>query len=289
MNRYPKRIIQFSVVLLILFTLAGTFVLADTRPRLRFVHAAPGVANVDVYVNDPILFFDNVFYSFVTEYVPITPGDRTVRVRPAGSSRTEPVLVDIAINPPYNENQDYTIIIAGKNGRESGDIQFWRLDDDNKNLPGVGTSKVRIVHASFDTPSTEFCVGDFCQTLSFREHSDYFRLDPGTYYPEIFLNGTDFPKINIPPLKLNDNSIHTIFFMGRSQNEPRLQLVYSLDAGEPSTDGDHPLPPGTDPNPPPVYPPVTGAFLSPQLMGMIAGMVLIVLGGFGYWFAKRTV
>jgi hypothetical protein len=288
MNRYTKGFVQLSFALLIFLIVGGVFILADTRPRLRFVHAAPGVANVDVYVDDPNLVFENVFYSFVTDYVPIKAGDHTVKVRPAGAGHKEPVLVDIATNP-YNDNEDYTIIIAGKAGRDQGDIQFWRLVDDNKNLPGTGTSKVRIVHASFGTPATEFCLNGVCHTLSFRENSGYFLMDPGLYFPEVYLNGTDFPKINIPPLKLQDNSIHTIYFMGRSQNEPRLQLVYSLDAGEPSGSGTHPLPPNPGPNPqPPIYPPVTGAFLSPKLMGMMAGIVLAVAGGIAIWATRRT-
>lgn len=287
MNNYAKGLLQLSIGLLIVLILGTALSLADSRPRLRFFHGAPGVANVDIYVDDPIIFFENVFYSYVTNYVPINAGDHTVRVRPAGASSRDPVLVDIATNP-YNENEDATIIIAGTNGRADGDIQFWKITDDNNNLPGAGTSKVRIVHASFDTPSAEICLQDVCNILSFREKTDYFLMDPGTYYPEVYLKGTDFPKINIPPLNLQDNSIYTIFMIGRSQNEPRLQLVYTLDAGEPTEGGEHPLPPGTNP-PPPAYPPVTGVFFSPKLIGMIVAVVLIATGSVGVWYTRRKL
>ncbi len=278
MKIYPKVLSQLSFALLIFLGLGSLFTLADSRPQVRFFHAAPGISNIDIYIND-LLYFENVFYSHMSDYAPSNPGDQTVRVRTAGSSHKDPALVEVS--SPYNDNQGYTLIIAGR----QGDIHRWRLDDDNKNLPGNGTSKVRIVHAAFDTPTTEICLVDVCRTLAFREDTGYFRMDPGLYYPEIYLNGTDFPKINIPPLTLKDNSIHTVFMIGRSQNEPRLQLIYTFDAGEPLPDIEPPLPPGTQP---PSYPPVTGAFLSPKLMGMIAGLVLIVVGGVGYWFTRKA-
>jgi hypothetical protein len=78
------------------------------------------------------------------------------------------------------------------------------------------------------------------------------------------------------------------------QGEPALQLLYTFDAGEPNLNPHPELPssPGNSPDgyaPPPVYPPVSGAFLSPRAMGVVAGIVLIVAGSIGFWLSIRKV
>lgn len=282
MKRYARHIIPFSFALLGLIILGSVIVRADSRPRLRVFHAAPGLSNVDIYLDDT-LFFDNVFYRYISDYAPINPGDHTVRVRPAGASPRDPTLIEV--NAPYGDNQDYTIVAAGR----QGDLQNWRLEDNNQDLPGQGTAKVRVVHASFDTPTTEFCLGQVCRTLAFKENTDYFLLDPGTYTPSVRVNGADISRIKIPPLKLQDNAIHTVFLAGQRLGDPPLQLLYTLDAGE-ALDTYPPAPPpdGDAPGaPPPAYPPVSGAFLPTKVVGMLAGAILIMAGGVGLWVIRR--
>jgi len=287
MNRYKKGIFQLACAAVILLALAISNSSAETRPRLRVVHAAPGLANIDVYINDT-LFFDNIFYRYISDYVPINAGDQTIRVRPAQASPRDATVVEVSA--PFNENQDYTIIAAGR----QGDIQHWRLEDDNRNLPGTGSSKLKIVHAAIDTPSVEICLADVCHTLAFRTNTDYFLMDPGTYIPKVRLNGSDITYVETPPLQLLDNSVHTVFITGQAYNQPGLQLLYTFDAGEMGGDPypPAPYPPGNGSPPegyppPPAYPPVSGAFLSPQLLGMLAGLALIVVGSVGFWLTRK--
>jgi hypothetical protein len=248
------------------------------------IHAAPVVPALDVYVSD-ILFFDNIFYTIVSPYAPVAPGDQTLKIRPAIASPKDPSLVEV--NAPYNENQDYTLIVAGS----LGNLQNWRLEDDNSDLPGTGTSRVRIVHASADTPTAEICLADVCNTLAFKEDTDYFLMDPGTYTPSVTLNGTDPAKITTPPLVLQDNSIHTVFLVGKRHGKPSLELLYTFDAGDPDVNPHPSSPelPHTGPEgqlPAPEYPPVSGAFLSPRLLGMLAGLLLITIGGASFWLTR---
>lgn len=292
MKRWGKALTQLAVVLLILAVI-GAIASADERPRLRVVHAASGLPNIDVYVNE-ILYFNNVPYPYISDYTPVDSGDRTVRIRPSGVSSEGPTLRP-EVTQPFSDDREYTVILAGR----VKEIEYWRLEDDNQ-LPGDGTAKVRIVHASFSTPTAEFCIGDVCRTLAFKESSDYFLLDPGVYYPKIQLNGLEATTISIPPLKLKNNSVHTVFMVGQLQDKPTaLQLLYTLDNLD-EVIYPQPLPPGvqakplpekTHPDvsvvPPPQYPPVTGAFLSPRLLGIVAAVSLIVLGSFGFWLAQR--
>ncbi|MCB9078324.1 MAG: DUF4397 domain-containing protein [Anaerolineaceae bacterium] len=289
MNAYRRSIIRILVVLLLLTAVGSRLSLADQRPRLRVVHAATGLQNIDIYVND-LLFFDNILFQYISDYTPVDAGERTIKVRPAGVSPEDPTMREVTES--YNTDQEYTIIVAG---RVRG-IEYWRLTDDNS-LPGDGTSKVRIVHASISTPTAEFCLGDVCRTLAFKEASDYFLLDPGLYQPHIRLNGVEMTTLDVPPLELKNNSVHTVFMIGQLQDQPTaLRLLYTLDAGEyqiPSYP--QPFPPGASQPPgvvqpavpPPAYPPVTGAFLSTKAIGILVGGTLILLGCLGLWLARR--
>ena len=281
MSGYKKRPVRFSIWLIITFLLAAVGVFAANRPRIRVVHAAPVVPSLDIYVGDT-LFFDNIFYSHISEYAPINSGDQTVKARAAMTSPKDPSLIEV--NAPYNNDQDYTIVVAGS----LDSLQYWRLDDDNLNLPGTGSSRVRVVHASAGTPSAEICIGEVCRTLAFKEDTGYFLMDPGVYTPKVHLNGPDPYFIKVPPLVVQDNSIHTVFLAGKRHGEPRLELLYTFDAGEPDVNPHPPSPgqpPGGHPSPP-IYPPVSGALLSARAMGIITGIILIV-GSIGFWLTQR--
>lgn len=289
MNAYRRLVIQILAVLLLLAAVGTSLSYADQRPRLRVVHAATGLQNLDIYVND-LLFFDNINFQFISNYTPVDAGERTVKIRPAGVSPEDPTMREVTES--YNTDQEYTIMVAG---RIRG-IDYWRLTDDNR-LPGDGTSKVRIVHAAAYTPTTEFCLGDVCRTLAFKETSDYFLLDPGLYKPRIRLNGVEVTTLYVPPLELVNNSVNTVFMIGQLQDQPTaLRLLYSRDAGANQIPTyPMPFPPGTNrpPDveqpgaPPPIYPPVTGAFLSPKAIGILIGAALILLGCVGFWVARR--
>lgn len=288
MRRSFKSYIQLSLILLMVFVFFGIIVRADShnQPRVRIAHVAPGISNVDVYVEGTISFRD-VFYRYISDYIPVKLGDENVdiEVRLTGPRSAETV----GGNVPHtlSADQDYTFVVAGTLNH----IERWRLDDNNE-LPGTGTSKVRIVHASLDTPSAEICLTDVCHTLVFKQSSDYFLMDPGTYHPTVRLNGTEKVFIKVPPLLLQNNGVHTIFLVGQIDGPLGLQLLYTYDAGELADTyppPDHPFgngPGGVNP-PAPLYPPVTGTFLSLRAIEMIVGTVLILVGGIGFWLTRN--
>lgn len=289
MKKYTKGIFQLSCVLLIALSLGAGVIRADSGPRLRIVHIATGLPNIDIYLGDRIIF-QNVFYKYISDYVPMTSDSnpRSFQVLPFGEKPGNVQDIPIGETPGFifEGDQDFTVVAAGN----LGSIRYWLLADDNHNLPGIGTSKVRIVHAAFDTPATEFCLADVCHILAYREHTDYFLMDPGTYTPSVRLNGTDLPYLEVPPLHLQDNSIQTIFLVGQSYGQPGLQLLYSHDAGDGLYPDQTPADPGGDApstGPPPVYPPTTGVFLPAKLMGLIAGFIVVVAGAAVFWVIRK--
>jgi hypothetical protein len=315
MNKHVRYLVA-ALLGLLLLAAVGHSAAADEKPRLRVIHAAPSLSPLDIFVND-ILFFDKIPFRYISDYAPIERGDRTVKVILADAVIQNPILdgklSEGALNAiraeatlrevseAFENDRHYTVIVSGRLRQ----IEYWRLTDDNE-LPGEGTARVRFVHASLNTPSAEFCLGDVCHTVSFKQASEYFLLDPGTYTPYVRLNGVEPTRIVIRPLVLQNNSVHTVFMVGEIQDQPQgLQLLYTLDHSEalaapypqppapaldrqPSKVGapEAPTSPGSLAAPAPAYPPVTGAFLSPTALGMLVGIALIV-GGLGYWLAHR--
>lgn len=284
MKIYSRIIYGLFLALGLLIIGSGGGVYAQEPPRLRVVHAAPGLTHVDIYVNET-LFFDNTFFGYISPYTPVDPGDRTLRVRPADTSSDYPSLIEVSV--PYSEDRDYTLIVAGR----LEDLEHWRLEDDNS-PPGETTARVRIVHASADSPATDFCLADVCHILAFKQDTGYFLMDPGTYIPRVRINNTGVNYINTPPLLLTNNSVHTIIMMGEEEGRPGLKLVYTLDSDDlgaapaPAIPGPGPIPGGS--LPPPAYPPTTGAFLAPQLIRALAlGLIFVMIGGVGLWAIRR--
>ena len=283
MRRPIKNCIRLFSILLIFLIFSGVITQAQTPPRFRIAHAAPGVSNVDVRMNG-IISFRDIVYRQISDYIPVRPGDNTVEVKLTGPT---PDTVVGTVGQPLGENQDYTLVIAGALGR----VEWWPLQDNNE-LPGTGTSRVRIVHASYDTPTTEICLTDVCHTLTFKEDSRYFLMNPGIYAPKVHINSTRKVPVKIPPLLLQDNGVHTIFLTGQMDGQLGLQLLYTFDAGEladtyPPSDYPGGKWPGGFKPPAPVYPPVTGAFLSPRVIAMIVGAILILAGGIGFWLTRN--
>lgn len=291
MRRSIKSYIQLSSLLLMVFIFFGISVQAQSPPRLRIVHAAPGLQRIDIYLEgtaaDNKILFDNIPYRFISDYIVVAPDPINIIGRPAGTNRKFGAIVQFA-DFTYEENKDYTLIIT--NRLEETQRVNWTLEDNNE-LPGTGTSRVRIVHAALDSPLAEVCLAYVCHTLAFQQDSEYFLMEPGTYFPRVRLDSTNKIHVNIPPLVLQDNGVHTIFLTGQLEGQPHLQLLYTFDAGEladtyPPPDHPHGGKPGGG-YPPPVYPPVTGAFLSPKAMVVVVGAVLILASGIGFWLARN--
>jgi hypothetical protein len=283
----------FWACLLLLTIAGGVMAQGDERPRLRVVHAAPEIQKVDIYLGETI-YFRNIYYTYISDYVAINPGNPKLSSRIPGAGFEVVALFDHTFT--YEPNKDYTVVAAGK--LLSNQRWTWLLEDDNK-LPGEGTAKVRIVHAAYETPTTDFCLADVCHTLAFQENSGYFLIDPGAYIPKLHVNATGKTFVEIPPLNLKDNSVHTLFLVGQIGSQEGLKLLYTLDAGSlppkggppPAVPGDsppYPAPlPGSGDVPPPAYPPETGAFLSPELQAILVGFVLSLIGGFSFWVIRR--
>ena len=194
------------------------FEIKNNSSLVRVFHAAPQAPNVDVYVNDQMVFSNLAFGDF-TRYVYLDEGEYNVSVYLAGQ-KDRPVINQMVDVP---SQQIFTIAATGN----LDNLGLLVIPDKVSKSPSQNYSSVRVIHLSPNAPGVDILVdGDtLFEDISFGEGTDYVDLNPGTYNVNVVLN-TD--KSVVLPLKvtLNPDKIYTIYIIG---NPPTLQAVQVLD------------------------------------------------------------
>ena len=194
------------------------FEIKNNSSLVRVFHAAPQAPNVDVYVNDQMVFSNLAFGDF-TRYVYLDEGEYNVSVYLAGQ-KDRPVINQMVDVP---SQQIFTIAATGN----LDNLGLLVIPDKVSKSPSQNYSSVRVIHLSPNAPGVDILVdGDtLFEDISFGEGTDYVDLNPGTYNVNVVLN-TD--KSVVLPLKvtLNPDKIYTIYMIG---NPPTLQAVQVVD------------------------------------------------------------
>jgi hypothetical protein len=194
------------------------FEIKNNSSLVRVFHAAPDVGNVDVYVNDQIVFNNLVFGDF-TKYVYLDQGQYNIAVYPTGQKDT-PAINQIVDVP---SQQMFTVAAIGN----SNDLGLLVIPDKVSKSPSQNYSAVRIIHLSPNAPGVDVSVDGetLFEDIKFGEGTDYVDLNPGTYNVNILLNSDKSVAL---PLKitLNPNKIYTIYVIG---NPPKLEAIQVID------------------------------------------------------------
>lgn len=194
------------------------FEIKNNSSLVRVFHAAPQAPNVDVYVNDQMVFSNLAFGDF-TRYVYLDEGEYNVSVYLAGQ-KDRPVINQMVDIP---SQQIFTIAATGN----LDNLGLLVIPDKVSKSPSQNYSSVRVIHLSPNAPGVDILVdGDtLFEDISFGEGTDYVDLNPGTYNVNVVLN-TD--KSVVLPLKvtLNPDKIYTIYIIG---NPPTLQALQVVD------------------------------------------------------------
>ena len=194
------------------------FEIKNNSSLVRVFHAAPQAPNVDVYVNDQMVFSNLAFGDF-TRYVYLDEGEYNVSVYLAGQ-KDRPVINQMVDVP---SQQIFTIAATGN----LDNLGLLVIPDKVSKSPSQNYSSVRVIHLSPHAPGVDILVdGDtLFEDISFGEGTDYVDLNPGTYNVNVVLN-TD--KSVVLPLKvtLNPDKIYTIYIIG---NPPTLQALQVVD------------------------------------------------------------
>ena len=264
MQLWGKRSLQLTLCLLLLaISVTATQANQTANARIRFVHTVVGGTNVDLRVDNGLVFQD-IGFRIATSYQSLPAGNRTIRFFRAGTNDDGGRLFEATY--VFSPGQDYTVIAYGRDNNFTG-IQF----TDNNNLPPAGKTNIRVIHASPDAPTANICITGSSACLyeglpQTGATNRYIQLDPGTYSFD-FREGGSNRAITLPALNFENQKVHTLFVIGLIQGNPQLQAINITDAA-----------PGQAPPPPPTKVPNNGAFLTPTMAALLMGILFILLG-----------
>jgi len=254
-----KRLMSVVMVLGLVAVMATSAFAAEGKARVRVVHASPDAPAVDVWVNGAPAF-KNAPFKGITSYAELAGGDYDVQVVPAGA--TTPVVIKGTLS--FGAGKDYTVIALGK----LANIAPLVLEDNNA-IPEMGKAHVRFVHASPDAPAVDIAVKNgpvLFKNVAFKGVGEYLPVGAGTYDLEVRLAGTNTVALSVPGVKLDNQTVYTIFAMGLAGGQPALTAVPSVDASG---------------APKPMTLPVSGGIQNSLAALILAAGALLIVGGLG--------
>lgn len=191
---------------------------------IRFVHAVVGGPDVGVLLDGQILA-EALPYGSVTDYVPITPGDRVLQVVPTGQPG-DAAIVEQELE--VEQAGAYIFVALGPLNAVEG-----RVYDVNLEALTPGTARGRLIDATHDTGALDISVtgGDtLFSDVEFGEASDYAELFPGVY--SLDLRGEDDRVLGtITDIAINPSRAYDFLTIGQLADESvtLLTLVTTVD------------------------------------------------------------
>jgi hypothetical protein len=189
------------------------FFLEDlSEAKVRFLHASPDTANVEVSVNGQPTA-NNMTYKRVTEYISLKSGKHQIEWYSTGNSHVSEELI---VEP----GNYYTLALI-----DEGLSTYL-----NHSEVPIGESKVRFLHLSSNSPSIDIAVKDrdvVFPNLSFKEVSDYLGLMPMTVELEVRVSGTKNVILPMPKSKFLPNTAYMVVIIGHSKE--KLEILFLIE------------------------------------------------------------
>jgi len=194
-----------------LFTLdnTGTGALINSSiAQLKAVHAAPGTAAINVFV-DGTVAFANIPYQGASSYEILNAGTHNVTVETV----TAPGAVIASAQPSFSPATDTSVVVTGSPGAQTAIV----LSDNN--LPGTtGSARVRFVNVATNVGAVDVLV-NFAKRVSnlgANAASSYVELPEDTYAINFDLAGTTTVLLSIPAVSVTAARTYTLYLVGAS-------------------------------------------------------------------------
>lgn len=175
---------------------------------VRFVHAAPAAASVDVYADDTKAF-EAVAYKTVTPFEEIEGQRATIRLRPAGAAESEP----LAANSEGLDDGDHYTIFAVPGDDEK---PMLRVVEDDLTRPADGKARIRVVNAARDAGEIDVVAGDtVVDGVNFQTVSSYAEVDPWAGSLQVKAEGQAAALATVPDVRFDAGKVYTVVVAGR--------------------------------------------------------------------------
>lgn len=177
---------------------------------VQFIHAAPAIGPVDVYVDGSIVLVGLAF-SAISDPVALDIGERNLEMTPSGRSRDD-ALVRTAIPVSAETRSDLALIGPADDPR----LEIYTVD--LTPLP-PDLARLGAVLGALDTGPVDLVVtgGDqLFPTIEFAGASEFADVAAGAYDLEVRYGGTDSVVLALPGTVLEAGVVHRLFIVGES-------------------------------------------------------------------------
>ena len=201
-------------------------VAARKNALVRFVHAVPGLAPVDLYAGDGKAF-DAVIYKFVTPYRELPGASAPFRLRLAGQEAAEPLAQE---TKSLGVGRHHTIValhVGGSGLLSKGTgIELHFLTDELE-PPSAGKARVRLVNASPDLGEVDLYATGRAEPVLKGANSGaataYAETEPTGAGLEVRRAGENITTLAVPGTKLEAGRLYTVFIVGGTKGTSKLE------------------------------------------------------------------
>ena len=187
--------------------------------QLRFVHAVPAGATVDLFADDTRTF-EGVAFKTVTPYREVDGQRYTFRLRPAGLTGGNP----LASNSEGLDDGDYYTVFAVPD--DDGSVAL-RVVEDDFSRPATGKARVRVVHAAPDLGELDVYASgrddEIFDGVDFQSVTDYDEIDPWSGTLDIRAENGTSTLTTIANASFEAGRVYTVVVVGKLQGTPKLE------------------------------------------------------------------
>ena len=186
---------------------SGSGTLIDSKiAQLKAVHAAPGTAPINVFVDGSVAFA-NIPFQNASSYEVLNAGTHNVTVETV----TAPGAVIASAQPPFSPSTDTSVVVTGTPGAQTALV----LSDNN--LPGTtGSARVRFVNVAPGVGAVDVLVNfaKRASNLATNSASSYVELPEDTYAINFDLAGTTTVVLSMPAVAVTAGHTYTLYLVG---------------------------------------------------------------------------
>ena len=201
-------------------------VAARKNALVRFVHAVPGLASVDLFAGDGKAF-EGAAYKSATAFREMPTASALFRLRLAGQDAAEALAES---KEGFGTGRHHTVVAvparaAGLFSKAEG-VELRFLTDELE-APAAGKAKVRVVNASPDLDEVDVYATGRAEPLvkgaKFGAASAYGEAEPAGAGLEVRRAGENITTLNVPGLKIEPGRLYTIFIVGGTKGTAKLE------------------------------------------------------------------
>ena len=197
---------------------------ARKNALVRFVHAVPGLAALDLFAGDTKAFA-GAAYKTATAYQELPSAKGVLRLRLAGQDSAEPLAEQ---SEGFGAGEYNTIVAVPARGMfaKAGGAELRFLTDEFE-APAAGKAKVRVFNASPDLDELDLYVSGRAEPVvkgaKFGAASSFVEAEPSPAGLEVRRAGENVTTLGVPGAKIEAGGLYTVFVVGGTKGAAKLE------------------------------------------------------------------